>query len=241
MNVVKPSYTSDFLKSVTDFGFDPYNTDVSRSEINNAVVSRVMNSSLGDNLTPSGELHNDLYNSFLAGPQTIGTQTSVFNDLPSEFDPTVPPPTIAATEVGARSSEATSFMKGAASATTAPFRYMGSSFGPGVAFGSTMVGQAINGMYEAQVGSAVDYANDRFRYGPGNSISKENYLGSVRSDVDTEKSIMNVASLFGPVGLAIGGIANSFIHPGSGANLATSFSTGGGMIDATYGPDNDTN
>lgn len=235
MSISKTSYSADFQKSVSDFGFDPYTSHPVSGIFNDSVINRVSNGPLGKSLSNTGELSNDLYNSLLASPKAVSTQTDAVLSLPADFNPSVLPPNFSASgpNIANGSLQAQNLMKGGASVATTPFRFVGQSFGPGVAFASTMVGQGINAMYESQMSGSVDYANDRFRYGPGNSISKENYLGSVKSDIDTEKSVMNIASLFGPIGLAVGGIVNSSISPGSDANLATSFSTGGGMVDAT--------
>lgn len=101
------------------------------------------------------------------------------------------------------------------------------ALGAAEAFGITSANTAYANQLDSQ-------AQSTFRYGLGNQINQNAYTSSVNSSTSSNNAAISLGAFFGPIGVTAASIYNAFQpQPGSTANLDTTYSTGGQMVDGT--------
>lgn len=107
---------------------------------------------------------------------------------------------------------------------------------------NAMVAQGFQSSYDNELSSARNFGNTAFRYGPGANMNAAAFDAKATEDVSEEKSVMAISSMFGPPGTAVGALINAFSgSAGSSANLNTTYSTSGAMVNGTSPEVADTN
>lgn len=103
--------------------------------------------------------------------------------------------------------------------------------GEAMAMGA-LAGQGLKSVYTQDEQQAEAASQSQFRYGLGSQMNQSNYIAQLQSNLANEKSTIDLGTLFGPAGVALGGILNA-IFPQQQADLNTTFSTGGQMVNGT--------